>query len=96
MTTIRSNRAETRNPLLTLPATRKLLDLPRDQQEVIYDILRELAADANARAEKCWRTHKAPMAAYWKAAAVYAGHLAKVIGRRARPLRLMSDERIAA
>lgn len=80
----RSNRIETRNPVLALPATRRLLALPRDQQEVIYDILRDLAADAQSRAEKCWRTHKGPMAAYWKAAAVYAGHLAKVIGRRAK------------
>lgn len=28
--------------------------------------------------EKSWRTHKAPMALYWKCVAVYAGHIARL------------------
>ena len=42
-------------------------------------MLIDLRRDALARAEKSWRSHKAPMAAYWKSVAVYAGHLARVL-----------------
>jgi hypothetical protein len=46
---------------------------------VLADLLSDLKKDAAARAQKCWRTHKAPMAVYWKAVSVYAGHLARVL-----------------
>lgn len=29
-------------------------------------------------ARECWRKHKAPMAAYWKAVAVYANHASRL------------------
>jgi len=38
-----------------------------------------LRADALAKANHCWKKHKAPMALYWKVVGVYAGHLAKAI-----------------
>lgn len=70
----RSLRTDVRNPLLTLPAAQRIRSLPADIRATVSALLAEIAADASARAEKCWRKHKAPMAAYWKAVAVYARH----------------------
>ncbi len=53
--------------------------LPPESRAALRALLRDIATDARVRAEKCWRTHKAPMAAYWKAVAVYAGHTARAI-----------------
>lgn len=75
----RSLRTDVRNPLLALPSMQALRELPLEQRLLMKKLLREVAADARARAEKCWRTHKAPMAAYWKAVAVYAGHTARAL-----------------
>lgn len=77
----RSNRAEVRNPILGLPAFVKLRDLLAPEQKVaVRALLYELCDDASARAEKAWRTRKAPMAVYWKAVAVYSRHIARAIG----------------
>lgn len=78
----RSNRREVRNPLLALPGVLKLQRLPPPVREALRDVLREIALDARQRAQQCWKTHKAPMAAYWKAVSVYAGHLARVLNAR--------------
>lgn len=75
----RSLRTDVRNPLLALPAAQKLRELPPESRKALEAVLRELAADSRVKAEKCWRTHKAPMAAYWKAVAVYAGHTARAV-----------------
>jgi hypothetical protein len=75
----RATRADVRNPVLALPAMAALRDLPPESRAAMRAALLDLRADARARAEKCWRTHKAPMAAYWKAVSVYSGHIAKVI-----------------
>lgn len=75
----RSNRAEVRNPVLGLSAAAELRALPPESRAAMRNVLRAIAADARVRAEKCWRTHKAPMAAYWKAVAVYAGHTARAL-----------------
>lgn len=77
--TPRSSRLDIRNPLLALPASRRLLELPAAHRAEIAALLGELALDARARADKCWRSHKAPMAAYWKAVSVYAGHLRRAL-----------------
>lgn len=79
MTTPRSSLAETRNPLLSLPATADLMQLPPEARAALRAVLIELRADAAARAQKAWDSHKAPMAAYWKAVAVYAGHTARAL-----------------
>jgi hypothetical protein len=63
-----------RDPLVLLPAASRISMLPVDSQIVLRELLGEIALDARQRAEKCWKTHKAPMAAYWKAVSVYAGH----------------------
>jgi hypothetical protein len=74
----RSSRREVRNPLLALPSARRAASLPPELRELLSDLLGELAADARARAEASWR-HKAPMALYWKAVSVYAGHLRRTL-----------------
>jgi hypothetical protein len=77
----RSNRAEVRNPILALPAASALSGLPQAAREALRSILTAIAADAAGRAQKAWRTHKAPMALYWKAVSVYARHIARAIPR---------------
>lgn len=76
---MRSNRAEVRNPVLALPAIRRLNALPPPARDALAAVLDDIATDARARAEACWRKHKAPMAAYWKAVAVYARHTARAL-----------------
>lgn len=68
-----------RNPLLSLPAAQALANLQPEARIALRTILAEMAVDARARAEKCWRTHKAPMAAYWKAVSVYANHTRRLL-----------------
>lgn len=75
----RSSLAETRNPLLKLPGARLLLNLPPEAKAALRAVLLDLRRDAQLNADKCWRKHKAPMAAYWKAVAVYAGHLSRCL-----------------
>ncbi len=69
------------NPLLQLAAVEQLQALPMSQRAPLAALLRELRADADARAEVAWRRHKGPMAAYWRAVATYARHTAHVISR---------------
>lgn len=71
----RSSLPETRNPMLRLPAVRRMSRLPNWALRELSEALTELSADARERAEESWRKHKAPMAAYWKAVAVYARYL---------------------
>jgi hypothetical protein len=69
------------NPLLKLPAGRKLLALPRAQRAPLEAVLRELRAEADVEAEKSWRKRKGPMAAYWRAVSTYARHTAHALGK---------------
>ena len=80
----RSNKAAVRNPVLALKAFDKLLALPQAVRDPLADLLVELGADAQERADKCWKTHKAPMAAYWKAVGVYARHIARAVRKGAQ------------
>lgn len=75
----RSSRREVRNPVLAHPAARRLQSLEPSVRAMLRDLFREIALDARERAAECWRRHKAPMAVYWKAVSVYAGHIAKVL-----------------
>jgi len=76
----RSARREVRNPILALPSAKRIMGIPEPHRAVLANLLRDLADDARFRANHSWRTHKAPMALYWKAVAVYAGHLGRVLG----------------
>jgi len=69
------------NPLLRLPAARRLIALPAEQREPLEALLRELRAEADREAENAWRRRKGPMAAYWRAVATYARHVAHVLAR---------------
>lgn len=77
----RSNQTEVRNPVIALPAASALARLPATSREALRSVLVGIAADAAERAQKSWRTHKAPMALYWKAVSVYARHIARAIPR---------------
>ena len=79
----RSLRPDVRNPLLALSAMAELQALPPASRAALRALLRDLAKDARARAQKAWRTNKAPMAAYWKTVAVYATHTARALARKA-------------
>lgn len=79
MSPARSTRTEVRNPVMALQAMKKMQALSPETRKEMRLMLAELGADARSRAEKCWRTHKAPMAAYWKAVAVYAGHIGRAL-----------------
>lgn len=60
----------------------RFASLSPDARKALRDALCDLRTDALSRAELCWTRHKAPMALYWKCVGVYAGHLAKAIGRK--------------
>lgn len=75
----RSLRREVRNPVLGLPSSAALIALDPSAKGALRAVLLDLRRDAQARADKCWKTHKAPMALYWKCVAVYAGHIARVL-----------------
>lgn len=70
----RSIRAGVRNPLLLLPGAAEIRALPPEAKAALRLLLQGIRADAKRRADEAWRKHKAPMAAYWKALSVYAGH----------------------
>ncbi|MGO4338993.1 hypothetical protein AB4037_29165 [Labrys sp. KB_33_2] len=86
MSVSRSLRSDVRNPVLALPSAEVLQTLPPEHRAVIARLLRELSVDARARANKSWRQNKGPMAVYWKAVGVYAGHLCRAI----RPARAVT------
>lgn len=67
------------NPLLRLPAARKLLALPEDQRRAVAEVFRELRDQSNAEAELAWKRRKGPMAAYWRAVSTYARHVAHAL-----------------
>lgn len=84
MTPPRSNRADVRNPVLALESMRLLETLEEAPRAALCAILAELSAEARDKAETCWRRHKAPMAAYWKAVAVYAKHTGRAVKAQGR------------
>lgn len=75
----RSNSPDVRNPLVHLAAAQAMRELPPESKAALRALLKELSADCRARAAKAWATHKAPMAAYWKAQAVYANHAQRLL-----------------
>lgn len=75
----RSSGLLVRNPILKLASAGKLQTLPDEAKDALSAVLLELRQDCRENAEKSWRKHKAPMAAYWKAASVYVGHIARAL-----------------
>lgn len=79
----RSQRREVRNPILSLPAVKRLNDLSPETRQIVADILTDLTLDARRRAQQSWLKNKGPMAAYWKAVGAYANHIKSAIKRPA-------------
>lgn len=75
----RSAEIEVRNPVLRLASARAIRALPVEQRRPLGILLRELSKEADAAAETAWRKRKGIMAAYWRAVATYAKHLARAI-----------------
>lgn len=78
----RSNRREVRNPVLSLPAVKRLDELSPETRAIVADILGDLVKDARSRAQQSWIKNKGPMAAYWKAVGAYAHHFRRVVAGR--------------
>lgn len=77
----RSFTPEVRNPLLGLASVARIRELPEADRVAIAGLLREIAVEADAKAEAAWSKRKGPMAAYWRATCTYAKHAARAIGR---------------
>lgn len=71
------------NPLLKLPAGKALISMEPEQRKAVAAICRDLRHQANEEAEKAWTRRKGPMAAYWRAVATYARHLAHMLEKLA-------------
>lgn len=72
------------NPILELPAMQRALrELSPAARYQLEAVLRELGAQADAKAEDSWKRRKGPMAAYWRAVGVYARYTARALTRRA-------------
>lgn len=79
MTTARSSSAQVRNPIAAIPEVQALRDLPPQARLAVQAAFRAISAKARENGNKAWASHKAPMAAYWKANAVNFRHLAIAI-----------------
>lgn len=73
----RSSRAEVRNPIAGDPEVAALIAAASPEaRALLRAVLRVLSKKWRGVAEHAWRKHKAPVAAYHKANAVNARHLA--------------------
>lgn len=80
----RSSRSDVRNPVLgMLSAHEAWRTIPQEHRAIIGKILRDIAKDADRKAEQSWEKRKGPMAAYWRAVCTYAKHIARAIDRGA-------------
>jgi hypothetical protein len=75
----RSNRPDVRNPMVALPEVQAIALLPREARVALRTALLAISRTSRAKAEALWLKSKPPMAAYWKAKAVDAQHLARAI-----------------
>lgn len=67
------------NPLMALPAAKKLLLLSAKERAAVAEVFSDLRHEANDLAEASWRRKKGPMAAYYRAVSTYARHVAHVL-----------------
>jgi hypothetical protein len=77
--TPRSSRADVRNPVLRMSQVGELRKLPEPARKALANLLAAMSMDARAQADRAWKKHKAPMACYWKAVAVYAKHISRAL-----------------
>lgn len=75
--TPRSNRADVRNPIAGDPdVAAEIAKCPPEARECLRNVLSLLSKKWRVKAEHSWQTRKPPLAAYHKANAVNARHLA--------------------
>ncbi len=88
----RSSRSAVRNPVAADPEVAAIIQLLSDEHPAAAEALRgclgALSKKWRLLAQHSWEVHKAPMAAYHKANAVNARHLALAIPRQARAARI--------
>lgn len=88
----RSSRAAVRNPVAADPEVASIIQGLADDHPAAAEALRACLGTLSKKwrqlAQHSWEVHKAPMAAYHKANAVNARHLALAIPRPARTARL--------
>ena len=82
--TRRCSRADVRNPVLALPAARLIRAMPANIRALLALLLLDIAADARRRSRTSWESRKVFVAAYWTTVAVYAGHVARILGGAGR------------
>lgn len=76
---MRSTLPEVRNPMLAIPEVQAIAALPEEARAALRGALLAISASCRLKGNEAWRKHKPPMAAYWKANAVNARHLARAI-----------------
>ena len=79
------------NPLLKLPAAKAILALGATQRSVLRMLLMDLRKHANDEADRCWRSRKGGLAAYWRTVATYTRHVAHALNQPATPEELRSE-----
>lgn len=72
-----------RNPILALTASGLLAALGTEDRAALSGFLGALKTECAARVEPAWRERRTQRAAYWKAAAVYCGHISRAIRQAA-------------
>jgi uncharacterized membrane protein len=65
--------------MLKLAEVRELASLPPEAREALRRALMAVSQACRDKGNEAWRRHKPPMAAYWKASAVNARHLARAL-----------------
>lgn len=83
----RSILPEVRNPMLAIPEVQAIALLPDEARKALRCALLAVSDSCRAKGNEAWKKHKPPMAAYWKANAVNARHLARAI-----PLSKIEDQ----
>lgn len=85
--TPRSSRAQVRNPLLAVPGlAEEVATWSPETLACIERAARLCSAHWRVKGDECWKKHKPPMAAYWKAWAVNARHMALLCAAFAKSL----------
>ena len=78
----RSSLPEVRNPLMELPAFRRLQALDPGSRAALRTLLLDLRDQARSRGNDLWLRNKPWSGVYWRVVSVYAGHTARLLRDR--------------
>lgn len=73
-----ANKPETQNPLLQLPAAKRIREKSPEFRREWKQLCLELAEQAVEKGDYNWKRRKYMNAAYWRVVAVYARHAARL------------------